>query len=381
MSHEIRTPMNGIMGMTELLLNSGPSPAQQQMLNRINNSTNALLTVINDILDFSKIESGQLVLETIAFNLRETVTEAISLVEGHAAAKHLDLEIRIDPQIPEIVAGDPVRLRQILLNLLSNAVKFTESGAISLCCTVQESGDLFRFEVTDSGIGISPENMSMIFERFSQADSSTTRRFGGTGLGLSITQQLTRLMGGEIGVTSTLGSGSTFWFTVRLQSTNRPSEQVRQEERPAASRHSLAGIRVLVVEDTPDNRDVCSQILTMLGCRLDIACDGLEAVAILRRERFDVVLMDCQMPNMDGYEATRELRAWELQEGRPRTPVIALTGNAFAEDQRLCLAHGMDDYLAKPFNISQLATTIQRWLPAGSAAAPAPTGEGASTQS
>ena len=367
MSHEIRTPMNGIIGMTEVLLKSGLTERQHHFAATIRTSSNSLLAIINDILDLSKIEAGRLTLETTPFNLLDTLNELIEVFSEQAQWKEITLKTEIDPAVPYSVEGDPVRLRQVLINLVSNALKFTEQGTITVKVhNVELTPEhvVTKFEVTDTGIGISPEALPLIFDRFAQADGSTTRRFGGTGLGLSIAQQLTDLMGGSIGADSIYGVGSNFWFTVRLA---RFSGQLPESSyklfKEEMSKPPITSSRVLVVEDTKVNYEVCSELLMHMGHSATSANNGFEALELLLEERFDLVLMDCQMPGMDGYEATRKYREWEMARGDTRLPIIALTGNAMEQDKRLCLDAGMDDYLKKPFNLRQLQDILTRWLP------------------
>jgi two-component system, sensor histidine kinase len=367
MSHEIRTPMNGIMGMTEVLLKSGLTERQHHFAATIKSSSDSLLSIINDILDFSKIEAGRLTLETVPFNLLDTLNELIEIFSEQAQWKEIILKTVIDPEVPYSVEGDPVRLRQVLINLVSNALKFTERGEITIKVhNVELTPEhvVIKFEVTDTGIGISPEALPLIFDRFAQADGSTTRRFGGTGLGLSIARQLTELMGGSIGADSLYGVGSNFWFTARLSrfSGQLPESYYKLIEEEV-SKPSIISSRVLVVEDTKVNYEVCSELLMHMGHTATAANNGIEALELLLKERFDMVLMDCQMPVMDGYEATRKYREWEMAQGGKRLPIIALTGNAMEQDKRLCLDAGMDDYLKKPFNLKQLKDIFARWLP------------------
>jgi signal transduction histidine kinase/DNA-binding response OmpR family regulator len=392
MSHEIRTPMNGVMGMSELLQATELTPRQRRLSGTISRSAEALLQIINDILDFSKIEAGRLELERVEFELRATVEETIDVFAGRAQAKGLELTCLIEPEVPSVVHGDPVRLRQILINLVGNAIKFTETGEVGVRVKARGPEGLVRFEVTDSGIGIPQESLSRIFNAFSQADSFTTRKYGGTGLGLAICRQLATLMGGEIGVRSVVDGGSTFWLEVTLEpvrgrqssdtgivhaqlprlhldglralviddSANSREIGLPQSPQPAPPRPF--GPRVLVVEDNPVNREVAIGMLESLGCRADAADNGREAIEAMNSCVYDAVLMDCQMPVMDGLSAAAEIRRREADSGVARVPIIALTANAMEGDRERCLAAGMDDFISKPFTQQQLAAPLQRWL-------------------
>lgn len=367
MSHEIRTPMNGIMGMTELLITTGLTERQRHFAATIKNSTNALLAIINDILDFSKIEAGHLSIENTPFDLHSLIQEQADIYTEQAYWKHIALQLQIQDTVPVWVSGDPLRLRQVLTNLLSNALKFTEQGSIQILVTLFEStadSHLVRFEVQDSGIGIPEEALPSIFEHFTQADTSTTRRFGGTGLGLAIARQLTELMGGTIGVESVPGRGSCFWFSARMAVCEVPQYGVpdRRSEEPSAV-WSERCAKVLVVEDSEVNREVCSELLRCLGYTVVLVSNGQEALELLKREQFDIVLMDCQMPVMDGFEATRSYRQWEQQQSQGHLAIIALTGNAMEQDRQNCLEAGMDDYIRKPFQLDKLNETLTHWLP------------------
>ncbi|HWN68781.1 MAG TPA: ATP-binding protein, partial [Haliangium sp.] len=367
-SHEIRTPMNGIIGMSELLLASTLTDRQRTFAHAINDSAEALLALIDDILDFSKIEAGKLAIERIAFDLPQTVRAAVLLVAERARAKGLALRVEIQGGAPGVVEGDPMRIRQVLLNLVANAVKFTEQGSVTVTVApdtvVGEEGWL-RFEVVDTGIGIDSAMQVRLFQPFVQADSSTARRYGGTGLGLSISKRLIERMQGEIGVHSVPGQGATFWFRVRMPALH---DQALAEDapRPEPTRAST-GMRVLVVDDNAINRSLVAAQLEALGYDADLVESGVVALERMGQVRYDLVLMDCQIPGLDGYETTRRIRAAES--GEARAVVIAMTAHAMAGERERCLAAGMDDYLAKPVRLAQLQRTLRRWLQAGGASA------------
>jgi TMAO reductase system sensor TorS len=364
MSHEIRTPMNGVMGMSELLQGTELTPRQRRLSETIYRSSEALLQIINDILDFSKNEAGKLELESIEFELREMVEETIVLLANRAHAKGLELACTVESGVPVTVRGDPLRIRQVLINLVGNAIKFTVKGKVSVRVKAVGADGLLCFEVTDTGIGIAADAQERVFKAFSQADSSTTRKYGGTGLGLAICQQLVELMGGRIQLRSAIDQGSTFWFEVRLETVAAgglaaPQPAVVSQLR---AQGNAAAPSILVVEDNPVNREVAVGMLESLGCRVQTAENGWLAIEAMNEPGCDVVLMDCHMPSMDGLTATTEIRRRELARGAARVPIIALTANAMLGDRERCIAAGMDDFLQKPFSRRQIADLLRRWL-------------------
>ncbi len=393
MSHEIRTPMNGIIGMTDLTLDTAIDETQREYLNLVKVSANALLSIINDILDFSKIEAGRVTIEATEFDVRQTIEEILRPLQLRAHSKGLQLLTTMDERIPASLIGDPLRLRQVLTNLVGNAIKFTERGEIAVSAAVTTQGAQhtgLRISVRDSGVGIAADKLELIFESFSQADSSTTRQYGGTGLGLIISRRLVELMEGQLWVESTVGQGSTFHFTLQLQradavppplelsalqtllptmlapnapgapsAPSAPSAPVA----PSAAETQCTGLAILLAEDNRINQTLALKLLSKMGHRVQLAETGVQALALYQTQSFDLILMDVQMPEMGGIEATQAIRQLEHPQGR-RIPIIALTAHAMQSDEEKCLAAGMDGYLTKPIDRQKLQDTLERFASA-----------------
>ncbi len=366
MSHEIRTPMNAVIGYTNLLESTPLDETQREYLRIIERSGQALMALINDVLDYAQIEADRVEIEAIDFDLHESVNDIARMLAPTAIEKRIELRAVVSNGLPRFVNGDITRLGQVLLNLINNAVKFTERGSVTLAAQpVADADDRIRFEVRDTGIGIAQDRIGQLFEEFTQADASTRRRFGGTGLGLAISRRIVELMGGEIGASSTVGRGSTFWFTVPLPAsksaaTAEDPQGASNETDPAVE--STAGRRhVLLAEDNPINQRLAREFLTAMGCDVTVVDDGAQAVEAVSQTDYSLVLMDCLMPEMDGFEATRLIRELERKGARPATPIVALTANAQPGDRERCREAGMDDHLGKPFRRSDLEHVIATW--------------------
>ena len=366
MSHEVRTPMNGILGMIELVIRRIEDPVQKKQLQKAQVSAQNLLRIINDILDISKIEAERMTLEKMRFTLDDVLDHLTSLISQKALNKGLDLHMEIPAELGNCgLIGDSLRLEQILLNLVSNAVKFTEKGCVTLHVLMVEETDserLLRFEVRDTGIGISAEDQKRLFTAFEQADGSMTRKYGGTGLGLAISKRLAQMMGGTMGVESAVGQGSTFWFTVRL---DKAVDTVLQETLNATEspesllRRKFSGVRVLLVEDEPINQEVSRHLLEEVGLQVDLAQDGLQALEMAGQNRYALIMMDIQMPNLNGIDATRAIR---LLPKHGDVPILAMTANAYDEDRKACIAAGMNDHISKPVAPEALFKTLLKWM-------------------
>lgn len=363
MSHEIRTPMNGIIGMVDILKRTGLTDEQLEFMDIIEISGESLLVIINDILDFSKIESGQISLESIRFYLAYEMGEVMKMLKDKADAKKLKVSLNIAPNVPELLIGDPLRLKQIVMNLCNNAIKFTSDGFVKIRVEVMSSSEnkiRLKFEIEDSGIGISSDNQKKLFRSFTQADSSATRKFGGSGLGLAISKNLIQLMNGDIGIVSEEGKGSVFYFDIELGITAK-SLSVSEDNKISQSEMSISNLKILLAEDNLIIQKVATLNLKKMGHQVSVAANGAKAVEMFKDETFDLILMDIQMPEMDGIEATKLIRECE-QINNVKNPIqiVAMTANNQQSDKELFISVGMNDFLGKPFNNAELTHVVER---------------------